>query len=119
MKIPDIERKLRHFSLMSNYYLSGESVPSFAAKNGISERGMYDIIRKFRELNPDLVELMKKKALKPDEKDAEIAALKRELILTKKKLKEEQLRATVYDTMIDVAEEMFNIPIRKKAGTKQ
>ena len=31
----------------------------------------------------------------------------------------EKLRAKAFDTMIDVAEEMFNIPIRKKAGTEQ
>ena len=31
----------------------------------------------------------------------------------------EKLRSKAYDTMIDVAEANFNIPIRKKAGTKQ
>ena len=119
MKIPDIEREMRNFSLMSAYYQSDESVSSFAKKNGISERGMYHIIRKFGELNPELVILMKKKALTPSEKDAELAALKRELLSVKKELMREKLRAKAFDTMIDVAEEMFNIPIRKKAGTEQ
>lgn len=40
-----------------------------------------------------------------------------------KRLKEalelEKLRSRAFDTMIDVAEKNFNIPIRKKAGTKQ
>ena len=31
----------------------------------------------------------------------------------------QKLRATAYDKMIDLAEETFNIPIRKKSGTKQ
>ncbi len=31
----------------------------------------------------------------------------------------EKLRSKAFDTMIDVAEETFNIPIRKKSGTKQ
>jgi septal ring factor EnvC (AmiA/AmiB activator) len=31
----------------------------------------------------------------------------------------EKLRSKAFDTMIDVAEANFNIPIRKKAGTKQ
>ena len=31
----------------------------------------------------------------------------------------EKLRSHAFDTMIDVAEKNFNIPIRKKAGTKQ
>lgn len=30
-----------------------------------------------------------------------------------------ELRFKAYDTMIDAAEETFNIPIRKKSGTKQ
>ena len=36
-----------------------------------------------------------------------------------KALKDANMRAEFYDTMIDVAEEMFKIPIRKKAGPKQ
>ena len=31
----------------------------------------------------------------------------------------EKLRSRAYDTMIDLAEKSFNIPIRKKSGTKQ
>ena len=46
------------------------------------------------------------------EKDAEIKRLRKALEL-------EKLRSHAYSTMIDVAEEKFNIPIRKKAGTKQ
>ena len=34
-------------------------------------------------------------------------------------LKRESMRAAFYDEMINVAEAKFNIPIRKKAGTKQ
>lgn len=46
------------------------------------------------------------------EKDAEIKRLSKALEL-------EKLRSKAFSTMIDVAEEMFNIPVRKKAGTKQ
>lgn len=45
--------------------------------------------------------------------------LKKELKEAKLALYQAQMRAEVYDTMIDVAEEMFKIPIRKKAGTKR
>jgi len=31
----------------------------------------------------------------------------------------EKLRSRAYDTMIDLAEKSFNIPIRKKSGTKR
>lgn len=37
----------------------------------------------------------------------------------RKELRLQKMRAEALDTMIDVAEEMFNIPVRKKAGTKQ
>lgn len=36
-----------------------------------------------------------------------------------KALELEKLRSKALDTMINVAEETFNIPVRKKAGTKQ
>lgn len=48
-----------------------------------------------------------------------VAALQLEIKRLKKDLAYEKMRSNAYDTMIDVAEEMFNIPIRKKAGTKQ
>lgn len=50
---------------------------------------------------------------------AEVARLKKELKDAKLALYQSQMRADAYDTMIDVAEDMFKIPIRKKAGTKQ
>lgn len=49
------------------------------------------------------VAIFLKAALKKAQKEAEL----------------EKLRAKAYDKMIDLAEEHFNIPIRKKSGTKQ
>ena len=46
------------------------------------------------------------------EKDAEIKRLRKALEL-------EKLRSQAYSTMIDLAEQTFNIPVRKKSGTKQ
>lgn len=37
----------------------------------------------------------------------------------RKALELEKLRSEAYNTMIDVAEKTFNIPVRKKSGTKQ
>lgn len=45
--------------------------------------------------------------------------LRQEITLLKAELKHESLRADAFDEMINVAEGMFNIPIRKKAGAKQ
>jgi transposase len=47
-----------------------------------------------------------------DTMEAELASLKEEL-------KYQRLRADAYDEMINVAEEPFNIKIRKKVGAKQ
>ncbi|MEH2797318.1 hypothetical protein [Segatella copri] len=46
------------------------------------------------------------------EKDAEIKRLRKALEL-------EKLRSKAFSTMIDLAEETFNIPVRKKSGNKQ
>lgn len=52
----------------------------------------------------------------PEERIRELEAENKRL---EKALELEKLRAKAYDTMINVAEETFNIPIRKKSGTKQ
>jgi transposase-like protein len=49
----------------------------------------------------------------------EIRELRRQLRQKELDLKKEKMRADFYETMVDVAEEQFNIAIRKKAGTKQ
>ncbi|MCC8146251.1 MAG: hypothetical protein LIO93_07405 [Bacteroidales bacterium] len=63
---------------------------------------------------PKPVEEMSKKQSESEE----IRSLQLELKRLKKSLAEEQLRSRAYDRMIDVAEDMFKIPIRKKPGTK-
>ena len=52
-------------------------------------------------------------------KDDQIRELKAQLKQAQKEAELEKLRAKAYDTMIKVAEETFNIPIRKKSGTKR
>ncbi len=52
-------------------------------------------------------------------KDDQIRELKAQLRQARKEAELEKLRAHAYDTMINLAEEKFNIPIRKKSGTKQ
>lgn len=56
----------------------------------------------------------------PEIRESEtIQALRKELRGLQRALAEEKLRSLAYDKMIDVAEEMFHIEIRKKVGTKQ
>lgn len=52
-------------------------------------------------------------------KDDRIRELQAQLKQARKEAELEKLRAKAYDTMINVAEETFNIPIRKKSGTKR
>ena len=52
-------------------------------------------------------------------KDDQIRELKAALKKAQKEAEIERLRAHAYDTMVNLAEETFNIPIRKKSGTKQ
>jgi lysyl-tRNA synthetase class I len=52
-------------------------------------------------------------------KDDQIKELKAALKKAQKEAEFEKLRAHAYDKMIDLAEQHFNIPIRKKSGTKQ
>ena len=52
-------------------------------------------------------------------KDDQIKELKAQLKQARKELDYEKLRAHAFDTMINLAEEKFNIPIRKKSGTKR
>ena len=49
----------------------------------------------------------------------DVKALQAELAKVKEELRKEKLRADAYDTMIDIAEDMFKVPIRKKAGAKR
>ena len=52
-------------------------------------------------------------------KDDQIRDLQAQLSQARKEAELEKLRAKAYDTMINVAEETFNIPIRKKSGPKR
>lgn len=65
--------------------------------------------KKVKEMMPD--------APKRERKDT--AALLQEIAELKERLRKETVRVDLYNEIINVAEEKFNISIRKKAGTKQ
>jgi len=70
--------------------------------------------------NPE-VAMAKKAEKKPIQKSPaeEISELRSEVSQLRKELRNAKLRAEFYNEMINVAEDMFKIPIRKKAGAKQ
>lgn len=50
--------------------------------------------------------------------DFETLQLKKRIEELEKKLKDADMKAIAYSTMVDIAEKEFNIPIRKKCNTK-
>jgi hypothetical protein len=60
----------------------------------------------------------KRPPVKKQEVDFEKLQLKNRIIQLEKQLEESEMKAIAYSTMVDVAEETFKIPIRKKFNTK-
>ncbi len=83
---------------------------------GVQIRTVEYIVRNFASELPT-VPIMRKKKNEASSEDYD--KLRAEVTRLRKELRQEKMRAEALDTMIDVAEEMFNIPVRKKAGTKQ
>lgn len=81
---------------------------TFAAENGITMEKKANEIRKRTT-----------KTSASTEVPNDIKNLQAEVLRLQKELKQEKLRADAYDMMIDIAESRFNIPIRKKAGTRR
>lgn len=103
--------------VVRDYLLNGIDQCQIAKQYGISRQSVSRIIRIFAASNDKSALLMKNTPT--DNQAEEIKALRAEILELKKKLHQETMRADFYDTMVDVAEEMFNIEIRKKAGTGQ
>ena len=85
-------------------------------------------IANFAEDNPHKAPIMKKRFIQPapqieqgprTDLPEDVKALQEEVLRLKKELKQEKMRADAYDMMIDLAEDTFKIPIRKKSGAEQ
>ena len=100
MKKSDMTFSPYQLELLGDFYRSNFSVSRFAQEKGIARITFWRWVRIFEDSNPEISAYMKKHK-------------------SPKSSEESKMRAHAFDTMIDVAEEMFNLPIRKKAGTKQ
>ena len=108
--------------------LNGYSVRRLTKIFPLSKHTIERWIANFAEDNPE-VPIMGKRVAKPrpvivepeqrQELPDDVQALQAELARVKEELRKEKLRADAYDTMIDIAEDMFKVPIRKKAGAKR
>ena len=112
-RIPE-ELKLK---VAKDRLLEGKSAVEISKEYELSLTSIRRILCNFAASNDKSALFMKNKPT--DSQADEIKALREEVLELKKKLYNETMRADFYDTMIDVAEEMFNIEIRKKAGTGQ
>lgn len=94
--------------IIKKYHISSRSVLFSWMDKFLNERDSLSL-----QQEPQIEEDMAKtKDERMKEKDAEIKRLRKALEL-------EKLRSHAYSTMIDLAEHTFNIPVRKKSGTKQ
>lgn len=107
-------------SIVSEYVTSGRPAQEIIEKYHLSSRQvLFNWMDKYvneREIVtlPENEEDMAKKT--PDERIKELEAENQRL---NKALELEKLRSEAFSTMIDLAEKTFNIPVRKKSGTKQ
>lgn len=98
-----------------------QSVADLVQKHHISnEQTLYSWVGRYLSQN-ELVSLQdtNENDMANKSKDDQIRELKAALKKAQKEAELEKLRAKAYDKMIDLAEATFNIPIRKKPGTKQ
>lgn len=112
-------KKVNHYSdgfkrKVVNEVLSGEICKEEARrKYGIGGSStVLKWIRKFEGSIPKNLFMSEKKEQTVDQLKLEIEQLKRQL-------EYEKLKSATFDKLIDIAEEEFKIPIRKKPGAKQ
>lgn len=88
------------------------------AKMSISSTSVYRILGNFATNNPQIVEKMKQNAT-PESLSQENIELKKRLAAMEQELHEAKMAAAAYNKMIDIAERLYKIPVRKKSGPKQ
>lgn len=101
-----------------DYYRSGMTIVAFCKENNLPKETLRRWIIKFSEGKETLINSYMSKDNRTQALESENAQLKQELARMKKELDAANFRAHAWETMVDVAEEMFNIPIKKKVGTK-
>lgn len=110
------------------YYKEGLSYRHIAKIIPVSKTTIMRWIANFAEENLHKVPIMNKRSPKSEshvaqepqkELPEDVKELQAEVARLKKELRHEKMRADAYDTMIDLAEDAFKIPIRKKSGAER
>lgn len=122
-KINDETAKM---SIVREYIETGRPASDIASKYGLSGPivlyawvDKYVSRKDFLSLEPETDNPTNMAKKTKQQLEDELKKAKEENRRLKEALELEKLRSRAFDTMIDVAEKNFNIPIRKKAGTKQ
>lgn len=100
--------------LVAEYLSVSQSRYSFCKKHHLDNGDFSRWLRTFAPESEAVSKMGKK-----EKESEEVKELKRQLRQKEVELGKERMRADFYETMVSVAEEQFNITIRKKAGTKQ
>jgi hypothetical protein len=104
-------------------HLSGSSKYSLVKKYQLGYSSIInDWMRTFglTEAEKQVVpESFMKKRKQDEQKSAEVIALEKEIKALKLSLARSEMKAVAYDTLIDLAEETYQITIRKNSDTKQ
>ncbi|MGL5893963.1 MAG: hypothetical protein ACRCZM_05045 [Bacteroidales bacterium] len=106
-------------ALLNEYFLSDLSAYTFERKYSLTRGRIRSWLRIFGlEDKPKLVTMPSKENLSQEALRKENESLRLELNRIKLDLKQAQMARDAYNCMIDLAEEQFKIPIRKKSGAK-
>ena len=110
------------------YYKEGLSYRHIAKIIPVSKTTVMRWIANFAEENPHKAPIMNKRLPKSEPQVAQepqkelpedVKELQAEVARLKKELRHEKMRADAYDMMINLAEDAFKIPIRKKSGAER
>ena len=115
------KRKIRKFTdaeklAVIEEHLCGASLYSLSKKYSLYSSQIYEWMDKYGIERKRGVNRLDSQSSVESET---LSSLRKEVQSLQKLLAEEKLRSVAYHKMIEVAEEMFHIEIRKKAGTKQ
>ena len=122
----------RKIQILNSHFSDHVSITLLSKKYGISRQTIYAWIHNFasgklvpvkraapKKSNPKVLPMSKKKGSLSEAEVEELHRLREENKRLSEALKMAEWSNHAKDVMIDIAEETFNIPIRKKSGAKQ
>ena len=101
------------------FFQSGMGIVEKSKKAGLPTMTLHQWVSAFKAASPAITDSSMTKDEKTRALEEEVAQLKRALVHATQERDKVRARAHAWETLVDVAEEMFGIEIRKKADTKQ